>query len=246
MFEKNSRFASLIEEKPKNNKKTEQNDIKPVLNVVEESKKSNFFKNGPLPKNNFYNRNSDIEFYQQVRKAEDERKKLEEERKKEEEKKIALDIESFPSLGCTSSKPVLDNKMSFISKLGDEKEIENEKYKKNYTKEEKLIPIRSGWTEITINKKTNKISMNSNVKNNIDKPEQIDSCYNIFSHLVYLHEKRTGEYIENWGFNEWTHTFEFPNYDYHYFDKLDEIYEENNEYEYEDSEEEEDQYWRRY
>lgn len=44
-------------------------------------------------------------------------------------------------------------------------------------------------------------------------------------YLNYLHEKRTKEYIENWGYDEWARLYRFPNYDYEYFDKLDEKYE---------------------
>jgi hypothetical protein len=234
MFKDNSRFSSLIEEKPKNNKKTDQNERK---SDIRSDIKPNFFKNGPPPRNNYYNRNSDIDFQQEAIKAQEERKRLE-----EEETRIALSIENFPSL-C-SVKHVLDNKMSFISKIGDKNVIEE---KVDYKKEEKIISIGTGWTEIKLNKETNKISMKLNVKKNIDEPEQLDLNYKVFNHLVYLHEKRTNEYIEKWGYDEWVHTFKFQNYDYHYFDKLDEMYEETLE-DYEDNseEEEEDQYWRRY
>jgi hypothetical protein len=62
---------------------------------------------------------------------------------------------------------------------------------------------------------------------------------------VYFYEKRKSEYIDNWGEDEWEQMFTFPNYDYHYFDKLDEIYEKNNveyDYEYENEEYEVDEY----
>jgi hypothetical protein len=44
-------------------------------------------------------------------------------------------------------------------------------------------------------------------------------------YLTYLHKKRTQEYINAWGYDEWERMFRFPNYDYDYFDKLDEKYE---------------------
>ena len=43
--------------------------------------------------------------------------------------------------------------------------------------------------------------------------------------LSLLHEKRTNEYKELWGEAEWERMFICPNYDYEYFDKLDEAYE---------------------
>jgi hypothetical protein len=168
---------------------------------------------------------------------------LEEERRKEEEKKVALDIASFPSLISISSKFVLETKMSFITKITKITEITENK---EQNVKEKVVPI--GWCEFKLNKETNKINIKrSSIQKQIFKPKQLYLDYKVFERLVCLHEKRSNEYIEKWGYNEWVHTFQFPNYDYHYFDKLDEVYEKNNEYEYEDSEEEyEDQYWRKY
>ena len=67
--------------------------------------------------------------------------------------------------------------------------------------------------------------------------------------LYILHEKRTNEYKELWGEDEWERMFIFPNYDYEYFDKLDEEYEDeqeklNEQYyvEYEDYYEDSDNY----
>jgi hypothetical protein len=48
----------------------------------------------------------------------------------------------------------------------------------------------------------------------------------IVNALVELHQKRTDEYIEMWGYETWEKMYRFPNYDYEYFDKLDELYEE--------------------
>ena len=42
--------------------------------------------------------------------------------------------------------------------------------------------------------------------------------------LADLYYKRTNEYIELWGYDEWEKMFISPNYDYNYFDNLDEIY----------------------
>ena len=40
--------------------------------------------------------------------------------------------------------------------------------------------------------------------------------------LVYLHRFRTESYKRTWGYEEWERTFQFPEYDYQYFDSLDE------------------------
>lgn len=47
------------------------------------------------------------------------------------------------------------------------------------------------------------------------------SEYDILNNLVFLHEKRTSEYIELWGYDEWEKLFIFPHYNYEYFDNLD-------------------------
>jgi hypothetical protein len=58
-----------------------------------------------------------------------------------------------------------------------------------------------------------------------EKTEQ-EIGLDIINALVELHEKRTEEYINMWGYDTWEKMYRFPNYDYEYFDKLDELYEE--------------------
>ena len=59
-----------------------------------------------------------------------------------------------------------------------------------------------------------------------DKQKQtMDEAKQIINALSTLHEKRTNIYKEAWGEDEWQHNFICPNYDYEYFDKLDEAYE---------------------
>jgi hypothetical protein len=45
-----------------------------------------------------------------------------------------------------------------------------------------------------------------------------------------------------WGYEEWEKMFRFPNYDYEYFDKLDELYE-NDMNNYNDMEPEDNDYY---
>ena len=53
----------------------------------------------------------------------------------------------------------------------------------------------------------------------------------VFNTLIELHQKRTNEYIDNWLYDEWEQMFRYPNYDYDYFEKLDELYEKEKEIE---------------
>jgi hypothetical protein len=232
MFKDNSRFASLIEEKPKNNKKTDNNKKSSIENKKNEEPKNNEFN---LFKNNEHRDN--YSFKKNYDNINDEReeyiKKIEENRKKEEEekKKNALDIESFPVLYDITKQKIVEieeNKMNFIEKIGKQN-IEEKK-----TPEKSIL--KKGWNEMKFNKKTNQVIIISNIEKKPVKDElELDLFYDVLDHLVYLHEKRTDEYIENWGYDEWENTFKFSNYDYYYFDKLDELWQENNEiYQYDE------------
>jgi len=117
---------------------------------------------------------------------------------------------------------VVDNTTNFLEKI-------KTSVKDNDTQINNIIKrhiVKPGWREMRRDRNTNKIIIETGVTKKA--PRQEDLAYKVFDQLVFLHEKRTAEYINNWGEDEWERTFLFPNYDYHYFDKLDEIYEKNN------------------
>jgi hypothetical protein len=144
--------------------------------------------------------------------------------------------EAFPEL----SKPVkintnTNNIKSFASLL-EEKEI-IEEIKEDEDEEEVIIP--PGWSYYKYTKFKNGLCGDkySNVVTKVQKPF-IDTNYEVVKEkkvlneaeeiiiaLSLLHEKRTKEYKELWGESEWERMFVCPNYDYEYFDKLDEAYE---------------------
>jgi hypothetical protein len=248
MHNNNSRFASLVDDtssshksvfgknKSRNNNKEtrttnvetrnneKKEDIKPDIKIKTSS--SNFFKNDrpSFQRDNYrshYGSNKEyIEKQEQIKKAE-------EEKRKEEEKLVALSIDSFPELSKVTIKPVqviIDNTNNFLEKI--------KTCAKNNDIQVKHI-VKPGWREMRLDTNTNKFIIETGIietmvtKKTIET-RQKDLAYKVFDKLVYLHEKRTSEYIKNWGEDEWERTFLFPNYDYHYFDKLDEIYEKNN------------------
>jgi len=95
-----------------------------------------------------------------------------------------------------------------------------------------LIP--SSWVSYKVDHtqfKLNETSTNTTISNPIiskNKREvevEVNEAEEIIEALSFLHEKRTEEYIKLWGEEEWERMFIFPNYDYEYFDKLDEAYE---------------------
>jgi len=141
--------------------------------------------------------------------------------------------EAFPEL----SKPVKTvlnnvNSKSFASLLEKKETIEE-------IKEEEEIIIPPGWSYYKYTKFKNGMCGDtcSNVVTKIQKPfitknyevekpkKVLNEAEEIILALSLLHEKRTKEYKELWGEPEWERMFVCPNYDYEYFDKLDEAYE---------------------
>ena len=86
--------------------------------------------------------------------------------------------------------------------------------------EECILP---GWLVMKRDKETNKI-----IKKYGDMTifEKNKSYYEIITKFEVLHDRRTEEYKTTWGQEEYEHMFCFPNYDYDYFERLDEEYEE--------------------
>jgi hypothetical protein len=146
-------------------------------------------------------------------------------------KKLEINESNFPGLGNNISKQnnVTNNTIkphSFLDKLNTENvEIEKLQPENNQYK------LEPGWVEFKRDLKTGRIitNYNKNKVKNINFTEVLD-------YLVSLHEQRKKEYINNWGEDEYEKMFLFPNYEYGYFDRLDEeeeyeTYSEDNEYE---------------
>jgi hypothetical protein len=134
-----------------------------------------------------------------------------------------LSIESFPELVKTYKINTTTNMPSFLEKITTEVE------KKEDLKSEKQLmteTLKPGWALFTYDKRTNKPSM---FEKRIIRNEEnsLNITYNVFNALANLHENRRQEYIENWGEDEYERMFIFSNYDYDYFNKLDEKYEED-------------------
>jgi hypothetical protein len=166
-------------------------------------------------------------------------KALERERENEREAKEiiiakALDIENFPELVSVEKKVTPVQSYNFLEKTKPKQIL----VIKN-TKEE-TIPY--GWVKLNRDLTTNKIVFNYNAnyeaaekikKNKKDEEEEIYEenkekfySYKVINALNDLHLKRTQEYIDNWGYNEYEKVFLDTNYDSEYFDKLDAKYEE--------------------
>lgn len=254
-FKTNSRFSALAEEtdltnvfnkkdKNKRNNQTKNNTIESKNNQtntnkmdkidkmdnIETKKEANCFTS-----NGFNSFNSDNNYRRPVHrdfestKNKELREKQEKEKQeqaikiRENEKQKLLAIENFPDLlGKNNNKKSVDNKTeilqkSFIDKVKIVKPVIECNSKENY--------IKPGWIEIKQDPKTRKILTTSNPISKYSYEEDNNEI-DVLNSLVALHEKRTQEYIDLWGYDMWEKMFTFPNYDYEYFDKLDEQYQE--------------------
>lgn len=112
--------------------------------------------------------------------------------------------------------------ISFSEKVKEKIEHVEETYEENVDFES----INPGW--VVLNASWKKLLKKTKFELKNHQPEtEIDNetATNIFNNLVSLHKTRTDKYINMWGYDEWEKMTQFPNYDYNYFDKLDELYE---------------------
>jgi hypothetical protein len=210
-----SRFAILSEEfnQPESNKNNKPKEEKIILN------KNNTFKQ------NYNERRLSNNEYIRVKDNESKMKKEQERKKIEEDKKQSLSKENFPEL---SNAPVVKytNKntsvTSFIHKLN---EIVEPELVENETKND--------WLTIRYDENMCKIVMisqdflNKDISEQTDDTEDILCNHNTMIALADLHKRRTEEYIELWGKEEWERYFLFSNDEYNY------LVEDEEEYEYE-------------
>jgi hypothetical protein len=231
LFKSNSRFAILAEEIEKPIKKGEKRNEK----KEEENKKNSIFKENfkencfLREESNSFKRDNQRRDYKYESKEEREKKenlKKEEDRmKKEEEAKKNLAEENFPKFlskvtTCNNTK----NAISYSEKAA-------QKHQKDVKQEVVENNIKPGWVEIkrdNANPSKCKIMYTYGVHSSdadIFEEPVSNSDYPVFEALVNLHNKRTKEYIDTYGYDTWEKMFRFQNFDYEYFDKLDEYYE---------------------
>ena len=139
--------------------------------------------------------------------------------KKINENEKNLSEDNFPELVVESKNsennnlPIQKNSISFLDTI--KKEIIHEKKK----------IITPGWVNITFDKKIRKPKFEYGILNNyIINKTQEELVDDVLYSLSLLYDKRINEYINLWGYDEYEKNFLFPNYDYNYFDKLDEKY----------------------
>ena len=250
-FKSDSRFAILIDEsnnvsKDKNGSKDkkDKNGLKdnnrskdnngpnknrePIYDLEQEKElnnnEENIFKNDnktKKPKTISHQDNVIIQEKERAKKEEERNNKEIVKRKQDEKSHKVLSIENFPELTLQEPQVAKDNDyVSFLDKIKLDK-IENEEK----PSDNEFDNLEIGWQLIKrdLNTGVKTVKYKSNRKPYVKT--DLDLAYDVIYTLSSIHEKRTQEYIDRWGEDEWNKMFRFPNYDYEYFDKLDELYE---------------------
>ena len=195
----NSRFSSLLKEKTvspnNNNNNNNNNNVPPSIQQRQ-------------PVINKYSKS----------KKEVMREELHKNKLKKEKQDLAP--ESFPVLAS----PTKNNqaaeviiKSSFMEKLNSVIVVEN--------KDDEFKNLELGWISIKrdINTGKNIIREKKKIDNPIT-PTPKDPTHEINLVLEKTYKARTDEYIEMWGYDQWEKMFIIPDYDYEYFEDLDDIY----------------------
>jgi hypothetical protein len=164
-------------------------------------------------------------------------KQINEERnKKQKDEKFVKSLDSlteFPELQIIKKKDKNDsksdnnkNKPNFIHVINNNNNNKNEEHMINENdKNEESVP--PGSVCIKYDRETKKILWGYGAKNNNnDAVSEGQEPYFVFQRLVDLYKTRKYEYIRKWGIEEYDKMFLFQNYDYGYFEKLDEDTEE--------------------
>lgn len=225
----NNRFNVLLETN-KANTNTDSN--KPKIDKNSEPKTPSF--------NNFNNFKSNGSGYKSSRHQDDVEYRMFKETKlkkqKEEDIVKALDISNFPDLKTTTSSSISKNqnkeknKNSFADMMKNNTQILEEDGNTTYTNSEEDESVKPGWVCIKQDFKTSQpvwsygdgcVKLGDNI---VDEGLSFEDPYYAFERLVTLYQNRKNEYIKNWGYDEYDKMFLFQNYDYDYFDKLDDKY----------------------
>jgi hypothetical protein len=155
---------------------------------------------------------------------------------KEDEIKTITNKDNFPELKPINSiqkecKPLVEaNNVNFSKLLNIEDSLIQNDINDKKTDNEKEEYVADGCVCIKFDKKENKhiwlYGKNSinNQEKQTDNKDDYENPYIVMSRLTQLHKHRRNEHIRKWGIDEYEKMFMFPNYDYEYYDRLDEYY----------------------
>jgi len=243
IFKSNSRFSSLIDDVPqkkkdskKDLKKESKNDEK---KEPEEEHFNTFKSERPLRTESTYRGFSDRgrERYRLERESEIKAQRELEEREKDRIRQESLKIDNFPDLVIAPKKENNEDipKISYIEKLKKEEEINN-------NIDNDLENLKPGWVLLKRDPLTGRTIIKNHPETSIEekKEEKKDKeiGIDILNALVELYKKRTDEYIDNYGYDEWERMFKFPDWREReaYLESMEEMENITDESEYEEDE----------
>ena len=208
IFKTNSRFDVLREDY--SNKKNNKNENQPIKENIKSKENTKSKETTQLNKEEKkINKNTDKKDYLN--------------------KKINLIEENFPQLINVTKKE---------NKTQENKTQEKEEKKTNYIDKVNILKktnrisnveddVKPGWVKLEKNKITKKITIKYGKRTYLSDDEKEITPEDILSTLVKSYERRKNEYIRDWGEESYEKTFKFINYDYDYFERLDEEFEIN-------------------
>jgi len=241
---------------PKNENNSFKNENNSFKNENNSFKKS--FDDRPQTNyNNGYQRNS---MTNRESKETIERRALDEKNRKEENDRLeaeklakALCIDNFPTLGKKDNKNTKETtSSSFLAKLKNS--IESDKKQNEIKVKENIKKPKPGWATISRDPLTgrSKIEYGELPINKTPQKTENEMAYDVLCALCDLHERRTRDFIELYGYDTWEKTFKSPNWreEEEYLERMDDEYEaqmasDDDEYE-DDYTGENDRYWERY
>lgn len=142
------------------------------------------------------------------------------------EKKIVMNEIEFPCISNSNTKEKTNTtKPNYLEKIKTEQEQPQEI--QQYT-------IEPGWVEIQYKPINNTKSIQYGKSTKKNTPILQNIFLDILEGLNRQYISWKNNYIETWGEDEYTTLYKFPNYDYDYYDKLDENLMEEMEYVQED------------
>ena len=240
IFKSNSRFSVLIDDIPekKNNSKKDKEE-KTSYETPKNDHFNYFTSERPIKTESRFRsfNEKEKERYRLEREEEIKLQKELEEREKERINKELLKIENFPDLVAMPKKKNKENntKISYIEKLKTEDKITNVDCD--------LDDLKPGWVLLKRDPLTGETIIKNHPETCIkEKEEKTDQeiMMDILNALADLYEKRTQEYIENYGYDEWERMFKFPDWREReaYLEEMEEMENQTDESEYEDEDEE--------
>jgi hypothetical protein len=225
LFKSNSRFSCLIDEITPVKKDNKKKEIKEVKDKKRGEEKFNSFKRiddsfkrridsfKPLSE-------KDMEKYRIEREMQEKIKKEMEDREIEIRNKKMLCMDYFPELNSVKrdikngDKNDENKKNSYIDVIKNPENIDNNKT----NIDQDLVNLKPGWilfkrdpiTRQTITK-THPAEQIGSFKKREKNDNEIAN--DIINALVLLHEKRTKDYIELYGYDTWEKMYKFPNWE---------------------------------